>query len=480
MKKMISTVVLIVLVITSIDKVSSFLQLKESDNRYSAYFVEDTQIDVLFLGSSHVRHGFFPMELWNDYGISSFNLAGNGNTISVSYWTLVNALDYQIPKVVVMDVFDMWPGRIFSEYWGQVHASLDAFPLSANKYRMVKDLFDDKELTDGNGNYIYDKRWEILWDLGEYHTRWTSLSEVDFYSQAELEENSTVWKGSSPLVYVVERNEHIYSGKTDGLYYDEVSEDYLKRIISLCEEKGITLLLINTGYDCSDEAKYFADSACEIAGQYNIHYLDFTEKNIINFESDLYSTNHNTHVNFSGAERLTSYIGAYLSENFQLQDHRTDDEYSQWWDDYQEFFESKKRYLCSQEDIIYYLMFLADDDYQTIVEIKDPSILYDNNNMAMFQNLGIDYDGIDEDCNLIVLDNASETATYFCYDNTSGTVINTVLGEVSICINDENDTYSLLLNEDELYKINTAEDEGRIRVTVLNKNTGEIVDVHTF
>lgn len=107
LKKAVSTVIVSVLIIVSIHRVSDFLQLKDSDNRYSSYLTEDASIDVLFLGSSHVRHGFFPMELWNDYGISSFNLAANGSTIPVSYWTLVNALDYQEIKLVVMDVFDM-------------------------------------------------------------------------------------------------------------------------------------------------------------------------------------------------------------------------------------------------------------------------------------------------------------------------------------------------------------------------------------
>ena len=175
--RIVSVLVLVAMIIISVGKVSDFLQLKDSDTRYASFFAEKNQIDVFFLGSSHVRYGFFPMELWNDYGITSYNLSGNGNTIPVSYWTLVNALDYQIPKVVVMDIFDTWPGNKFSPFWGQLHVSLDAFPLSMHKYQTVMDLVDDEDMTDGNGTPVYDKRWELLFDLAEYHTRWSSLVE---------------------------------------------------------------------------------------------------------------------------------------------------------------------------------------------------------------------------------------------------------------------------------------------------------------
>ncbi len=258
------------------------------------------------------------------------------------------------------------------------------------------------------------------------------------------------------------------------LSYDEISADYLMRMILLCKERDITLLLINTGYDCSDEAKYFADSVYDISEEYNIPYIDFTKENLINFESDLYDTSdNNIHVNFSGAEKLTSYIGAYLSEHFQLQDHREDDNYVRWWDDYHRFTESKKEHLRLQGSIINYLIFLADEDYQTIFEINHSDILHEDGNAAMFQNIGIDVERAFHNCNLIVLDNESGNAEYFYFDDSE---ISTGIGEIS-CI--DKGAFSLYLDKKELYEIENK-DEGKIRITVLDKNTGEVVDMHIF
>ena len=304
----VGVLLLIVIVVCSVGAVSDLLENKESDRRYASFFTEEQAVDVLLIGSSHIRHGVFPMELWRTRGIAAYNLAGNGCTIPSAYWVLVNALDYQVPEVVVMDVFDMWPGRIVSDRYGHVHDQFDAFPLSVHKAQMVLDLFRDPALTDRNGHNLYEKRWEFFWNLGEYHSRWASLGKEDFAGERAIEERSRVWKGAEPLSGVVERREHKYKKKGDGglPVYDEQSRQYLEKMIDLCDDRGIRLILVNTGFDCSDEAKLFHDSVVDIAADNGVPYYDFTKEDFIDFGTDLNSTGHNTHVNFSGAFSLAT------------------------------------------------------------------------------------------------------------------------------------------------------------------------------
>ena len=78
----VGVLVLIVIVVCSVGAVSDLLENKESDRRYASFFTEEQAVDVLLIGSSHIRHGVFPMELWRTRGIAAYNLAGNGCTIS--------------------------------------------------------------------------------------------------------------------------------------------------------------------------------------------------------------------------------------------------------------------------------------------------------------------------------------------------------------------------------------------------------------
>ena len=386
----VGVLMLIVIVVCSVGAASNLLENKESDYRYASFFTEEQAVDVLLIGSSHIRHGVFPMELWRTRGITSYNLAGNGCTIPSAYWVLVNALDYQVPEVVVMDVFDMWPGRIVSDRYGQVHEQFDAFPLSVHKAQMVLDLFKDPTLTDRSGNNLYEKRWEFFWNLGEYHSRWASLGEDDFAGERVITENSRVWKGALPLSGVVERKAHKYkeNGDSELPAYDEQSKEYLEKIIALCEDRGIQLILVNTGFDCSDEAKLFHDSVVEIAANKGVPYYDFTKEDFIDFGTDLNSTGHNTHVNFSGAEKMTERVGNILAETGSLQDHRDDAAYEQWRADYEAFVDRKHRYLKEQEDLENYLMFLYDDDYRVLFDLRNESLLGEEKVKRLVGNLG--------------------------------------------------------------------------------------------
>ena len=386
----VGVLVLIVMVVCSVGAVSNLLENKESDWRYASFFKEEQAVDVLLIGSSHIRHGVFPMELWRTRGIAAYNLAGNGCTIPSAYWVLVNALDYQVPAVVVMDVFDMWPGRIVSDRYGQVHEQFDAFPLSVHKAQMVLDLFRDPMLTDRNGNNLYEKRWEFFWNLGEYHSRWASLGKDDFAGERTIAEKSRVWKGAMPLSGVVERKEHTYkkSGAGEQPVYDEQSKEYLEKIIDLCDDRGIRLILVNTGFDCSDEAKLFHDSVVDIAADQGIPYYDFTKEDFIDFGTDLNSTGHNTHVNFSGAEKMSERVGSILAKEGNLQDHRGDAAYEQWRADCEAFIAGKHEYLKEQEDLENYLMFLYDDDYRVMFDVREDSLLEEEKVKRLTDNLG--------------------------------------------------------------------------------------------
>ncbi len=474
-KRVIGVLCLLIILLTCIYRVNWLLARKESNNRYASFFSDETDIDVLLLGASHIRHGIFPMELWRDYGITSYNIAGNGSTIPVSCWVLVNALDYKTPKVVVMDVFDIWPNRVCSNMWGQVQDQFDAFPLSVNKYRMVKDLFNDKELTDGEGVSIYDRRWELLFNMGAYHTRWKDLLEEDFYSKSEFEEMSGVWKGAAPLGGVVERQKHVYDPLAE-YEPDKLATTYLLKIIDLCKERGIELLLLNTGFDCGDESKTFHDSVYGIASEHGITYIDLTQKEyLFNFETDLSDTGENTHVNYSGAMKFTKYLGSELRKEFSLEDHRGDLAYSKWNEDYDKYVESKHDYLKKQKDLKNYLSFLYDKDYKVIIEVQNPEVLsFDV--MALLDNMGIQ---AKEGENLFCADLNTKESDSFSVNWKEPFSVDTLVGELGYFGNREGE-FGFYRNGEEIFVKRPDEDKSWIRVITYSDYSEDIIDVHEF
>lgn len=64
---------------------------KDSYFKYEPFFKQEENFDVLFMGTSHVLNAVYPMELWNDYGIVSYNFGGHGNYLPTTYCIMKNA-----------------------------------------------------------------------------------------------------------------------------------------------------------------------------------------------------------------------------------------------------------------------------------------------------------------------------------------------------------------------------------------------------
>jgi len=83
---------------------SRLLERKASRNQFGPFLQNPQQYDVLFFGDSRFVNCLFPMELWEDYGIAGYNLSCYGNTMPVTYWSMMNAFDYVTPKVAVIAI----------------------------------------------------------------------------------------------------------------------------------------------------------------------------------------------------------------------------------------------------------------------------------------------------------------------------------------------------------------------------------------
>lgn len=67
------------------------------------YDQPDNTLEVVFIGTSAIRNGIIPMELYEDYGICSYNLGTSGQPVLVLYYWLQEHHSGSL-KTVVLDV----------------------------------------------------------------------------------------------------------------------------------------------------------------------------------------------------------------------------------------------------------------------------------------------------------------------------------------------------------------------------------------
>lgn len=387
LQAVLSFVIVGILTVGGIFYTSNLTQRKESLNKFGEFYEEQENYDVLFIGQSHVLNGIFPMELWNDYGMVSYNLAGHGNRPATTYWVMKNALQYTTPKLIVFDCGMIGQDEKIGEI-EQLHISTDSIPYSKLKVEMIRDLIEDES-----------KRTEFLWDYSTYHNRWNEIGENDFEPAYSVE------KGAESRIDVAVPEETVYFEET--LQYEEepLGMEYTRRIIEDCQEAGIEVLLTYLPFPDKSGWQIEANTVWQLAEEYGVNYLDYnTLWAQVNPYTDFYDAN--SHMNPSGARKVTNYIGQYIMTNYPIEDQRENEAYSHWHDDYMEYTEFKKENIRKEEELKNYLMLLNDKNLSYGIYIKPWNQVgnYPVLNQLL-TNIGIDITQIPTEDIFIVVDN---------------------------------------------------------------------------
>lgn len=379
----------ILLVVLS--KTDGLVERKASRQKYEPFLEQEQDFDVLFFGTSHILNGIFPMELWNDYGIVSYNFGGHGNELATTYWTMMNALDYTEPKLVVIDCMLLSSNEKICGDFDYVHLSFDAFPLSRNKFYAVNDLVNDEK-----------KKWDLLCPFTVYHNRWNELGQEDFESKP------TVTKGAEMKIAVATPAQTNIVAQDCKMEEDTLAVEYLKKMVEECQSRNIEVLLTYLPFPASEAEQMEANRVYDIAKEYEINYINFLELDVVDYQTDCFDAI--SHLNPAGGKKVTNYLGQYIISNYEIPNQQENPKYVEWekdWDDYTAY---KLELLKEQKDLKNYLMLLADNNYDLYIEINDPSIFQDEQCCRLLNNLGVNDLPVLKD--IVDIENGNEAAIH--------------------------------------------------------------------
>lgn len=462
-KRIISFLMCCGLTLTLLGTLAHFMEGKRSYAKNVDFYKYSEDYDVLFLGSSRMTMGVFPMELWNDYGITSYNLANYGQWLPVDYWVLKNALEYATPKLVVIDVYFICSSLKYSEPdIALMHDMFDSMPLKRNKVEAVVDLLPR------------ERRMEFLFDFSFYHSRWDKIDSIFHdmgYSVTEKGANMdhTHNLEKAQVTRVIPTPKFARDQMDTNEY---VSKEYLRKIIEMCQEKEIDVLL--TALPCSipESMQVALNSAYAIAEEYDIAYLDLIKEDaFINYYTDFFDE---AHLNSSGAKKTTHIIGEYISKNYALNDWRESYIAPRWNQDFKEYKEYKLEWLKQQNELDAFLMLLSDKEYNIIIQADNFDIFKDLEYVYLFENLGIDTSKITRDTDIIIVcEGGKDVEIIDDIQNYLGE-ITTPIGELELKGADNSDerSYDVFLDGEKCYTVGM--NNNIIQFFVIDKDSAEI------
>ena len=338
------------------------------------FFLQKEDFDVLFFGSSHMEIYVNPMDLWEDFGIVSYNFGNPEESIETSYWLMKNAISVHKPKVIVFDVamFNLCENNTNKDH---LHYALDSFPISRYKLEAINEALQDS-----------NEKIEMFFTLGSYHSRWKELDEGDFTNLEHYVKGNMSYGYWHTTKVTPTEQYPLVNGEREN---SEKDQEALYKIISMCKQEGIELLFVANPYCSQDYKQQSIHSVQAIAEKENVDFINFIDEDFVtDYKVDYYDDDH---VNQSGMHKVTYCLGDYISKKYDVRDYRNDSRYDSWMKDYENYKQLKLEALGQMaDDINTFLELLHDSDYETTVFIgKDFEYAVDNELVNdLLQNIG--------------------------------------------------------------------------------------------
>lgn len=250
----------------------------------------EKSIDVIVLGDSLSYSAISPMVLWKYHGITTYVCGQSGQEIQETYYMLETALETQSPKLVILETNVMFRGN--------------------------PGLASLRETIEAWGNHYIP--------IFRCHDIWKSFLIEKQYP----EEN---YKGFAFRcdVHPYEKGEYMQETEQREEMTDTVIT-YMEKIEELCKEKNVKLLLLGTPSPVNYNYRRH-NSVRTYATEHSLDYLDLNLKlNEVGIDWKTDSLDKGDHLNISGAQKVTKYLGEYLKSEYELPDHRGEAPYAAW------------------------------------------------------------------------------------------------------------------------------------------------------
>lgn len=293
--------------------VDTVLKIKTYDMRslFTLRDMEDDTLDAVMVGSSHVGMNIDNAQLWQEYGIASYNVWAGMQPVWNSYYYLKECIAAQKPQVAMVDVYLAGTTLDYSaKSFGM--KNIAAIPWGLNRIRAAFDTFEK-----------WQDAVEALWGMPYYHNRFDELTEDDLRGRYGWDDEiiPTVHFVSEAVVPIELLD---YRTITDTLPLTEKNEEYIRKIIDLCKVNDVKLVLMIAPYQATEEECKRLNRVEEIAREEGVeilNYLKLWQDAGIDPATDFYDIGH---FNNAGIKKFTTLIGQYLQENHTLTDHRAD------------------------------------------------------------------------------------------------------------------------------------------------------------
>ncbi len=268
---------------------------------YSAYYFGKTErnsIDTVFIGTSHQFCSVDVNILNQEYGMNSILLASRSQNLMLSYYAVLEAIELQHPKTIVMEACAAVICGEEPTELGKV-SFLDYMPnCLKTKWKAVQATRDPA--------YLY------YYPLTALHGNWGDVRLQDLKLPQKMK-NGERYCYSYTITTPVEAWNIVPPNTKSDLR--EASVRWLEKITELCKSSNIELILYISPYSADRDTQMQYNAIADFAEENNIQFYNLMhEMDAIGLDLDCDYMDFG-HLNRSGQKKLTHYLGRLLLED---------------------------------------------------------------------------------------------------------------------------------------------------------------------
>ena len=282
------------------------------------YAQPENSVDVLVVGSSLTYAGVNTNELWNRYGIAAYDLCSAEQPFWVSYYQIREALKTQRPRLIILDAK---PASYFADYSKPGRIVLSTYGIKGldNRLGAIFACVEDRK-----------EAWQYVMGISPVHGNYANVEASDFVFPPDNGGRGSNWKG------FIEMNETVSFAASSFAWTDAEKpinrreEEYVRKIMELAQEEGISLLLLSVPYmDYATDHPYY-NTLWRIAGEYGVEGINFNHPSLRSLMNNSYDFADRQHLNVRGSEVFSRRLGYELKKRFDLPDRRGDPAYASY------------------------------------------------------------------------------------------------------------------------------------------------------
>lgn len=361
-KKVLKTVagilIFLFLLTTIINLLGPLFRPKGQDfDGWQYFYAEDNNtINAAMIGSSAMYRYWLPAQAYEEQGFTSCMISQSCQNIRAVPYIMEETLKSQDVDLFVVElrqvVVDLAQGEDLTEeekekenYYLSILTS--GMKQSTTRMRLVHNLLLDTE-TDR------ELEWQI--PLLKYHENIFEISKNDWAERLTMGKNK--YKGLRVRATVDPQVKPSRFPDAENATFElpDKGKQYIEDIVKTAEKYGKNVLFIATPYAYSESRFSYQCALNAYMEKMGYPYLNLDDKQArqiinLNYDIDFYNPRH---VNFVGAEKITSYLAAYMKGHYRFTNKLDDKQKKEWenavsaWDEKEILYRQEWNENCKQ------------------------------------------------------------------------------------------------------------------------------------